>query len=397
MVFLLGLFFRLYHAFYGARFGAHNWSDMKTYADIAHDIGRGVWKETHFFQSIGYPLLMNALGTLERLSFFHVTTSALTLFFMYLMTSEAFGKKTAFVSLVIGAFHLPWILFGNFTLPETAFGFLLSVCGFASVKILKEKNTLAFAVVWGLAFEAGMWLKGTHVLMGPIFLIVILFLQKKKAIIPCAIISSIVFVGMVFHGFYSNQHVGKTFFSATAGGLNFVEGKCPAKVNKDSRGYEWQSPIYYQLDNHTRKKWNRPFTDSKYFFSEGMKCIKKDPFVLIQSLEGIPLLLTGNLIWPLNVTMFKEKSRLYELFFSLFLIPGLILFFAYAMKEQNKIFLAWLVPMLALSLCVYIFKSEARFRVPFDSWFISAGVVGWFYLISVLQKLELHNEKRIRA
>ena len=37
----------------------------------------------------------------------------------------------------------------------------------------------------------------------------------------------------------------------------------------------------------------------------------------------------------------------------------------------------WAVPFAALCLCVYVFKSEIRFRVPFDVWLIPMAVDGW--------------------
>lgn len=383
-VFLFGTLLRYTHSFYGDSFSFHNWSDMGSYTKISREIGRGIWKETHFFQSIGYPLLINWIG-LKKLEIFHFICSSLTLVLMYFGTQKAFGKKAAFYSLLIGAFHLPFILLTNFTLPETIFGFLLAVCGYSSVKILKREETLLFSFVWGASFATALWFKGTHVFMAPLFLLTILFIQKKKAFVPMLIISSIVAFGIGVHGFYSYSKIGKPQFSASAGGLNFVEGKCTFKKNTDSSGYMWHSPLYVQLGLSTSKKWSEPFTNSKYFLKEGFKCIKENPFVLIQSLESIPLLMTGNLIWPLNVTAYKDLSRIYELWFSFFLISGLILFSIFAVVTKNRQAMLWAIPILSAFLCVYIFKSEARYRVPFDFWFIPAGVVGWLFMAKLLR------------
>ena len=41
------------------------------------------------------------------------------------------------------------------------------------------------------------------------------------------------------------------------------------------------------------------------------------------------------------------------------------------------LFNTWLIPILAIFVCVYIFKSEMRYRVPYDIWFIPVGVKGW--------------------
>jgi hypothetical protein len=50
--------------------------------------------------------------------------------------------------------------------------------------------------------------------------------------------------------------------------------------------------------------------------------------------------------------------------------------------EMRREAIAWALPILGLCLCVYIFKSEIRFRVPFDVWGIPLAVAGWLAVIN---------------
>src|SRR5690606_33638340 len=101
------------------------------------------------------------------------------------------------------------------------------------------------------------------------------------------------------------------------------------------------------------------------------------------SFESIPYLFFGNRMWPLTQNKFSQYFRLYELFFSLFLVIGLAVImreaFSPEMSLQDK--LIWFLPILSLFLCVYIFKSELRYRIPFDVWFIPVSVKGWMILL----------------
>lgn len=366
---------------------------MRIYLKISEAIESGIWKETHFFQSIGYPWLIGLIKDFfvhygDVLTILQATASSLTLFFFYFMVRDGLGREIALISLLIGSFHLPWIFFINFALPEVLFTFLLSICGFLSVKIASSKKVASFhCVLWGSAFMLAFWLKGTHALWGPLFLLGLLLLKKKASFIPILIISAVVGSGLAAHAFLTYSLFGKVQIGPTTGGLNFVEGKCPSKVNTDSAGYHWQSPLYYQLGKNELKKWNKPFTDSGYFFVQGIKCITKNPYVLVQSLESIPFLFYGNTIWPFNRLPFADLSRLYELFFTTFVIVGLVVFVFTRLRIRNsQELVVWLLPVLSIFLCVYIFKSEMRYRIPFDLWFIPIAVKGWLELVA-LRKL----------
>ncbi|MFP5387118.1 MAG: glycosyltransferase family 39 protein [Bacteriovoracia bacterium] len=386
LIFSLGVLLRFFYAFNGPLLEKESWSDMRIYLKISKFIEMGVWKETHFFQSIGYPLILYAVKQAvsllsQAVSLLQAFASSLTLFFFYRMVSESFPHRVAFISFFIGVFHVPWILYGNFALPETFFTLFISITAYSSLRIVKSIRVGYFwPAVWALAFIFAFWLKGTHALWGPLFLLCLFLLKRKKSLPAIMIIGSIVGAGLGAHGLLTYSKTGKVQLSASTGGLNFVEGKCPGKKNIDSAGFFWHSPLYFQLDLNRTKKWNRPFTDSGYFMKQGLECIKRDPAVLLLSFEGIPYLFFGNTLWPFNSRPYSRYMRFYELIFSLFLVVGLTTYGLDIFRRRNlEEFTIWVIPALALFLCVYIFKSEMRYRIPFDIFFIPLAVKGWHY------------------
>lgn len=360
---------------------------MSMYVRNADEIHRGIWHDYHYFQSIGYPLVINLLRSLPydhyaTLALLQGIASSITLYFIYRATTDSFGSRIGFWALLISTFHAPWILYANFALPEVFFTMLLSICAYATVQLVGGRKIVLSSVVWGLSFMAAFWLKGTHAFFGPAFFLALLLRRKKEAFLPMAIISVIGISSLLGHGFLTKKTIGKFQLSASTGGLNFVEGKCPSKVNRDSAGFGWQSPLYYQLRLNDEKTWPRPFTDSGYFFKEGLKCIETDPLVLVQSFESIPYLFFGNHLWPFTQKQYGNFTRLYDLLFAVFSVIGLTLYF-FSMKREQRQFdthLFWALPVLSLFLCVYVFKAELRYRVPFDVWLIPLAVKGWDFL-----------------
>jgi len=286
--------------------------------------------------------------------------------------------------LLVGAVHVPWLALNLFALSDTTLAFLLSMLLWLSVKVL-ERDSYGWSALWGLAFIVAFWIKGTHVFMGPLFLVGFLGWRRwsGRAISRVAVpVSTVVALGLLLHGVLTYRTIGTFQMSASAGGLNLVEGKCPLKINVDSEGATWFSPLYVQLgysDSGTMT-WERPFTDSGYFMRQGLRCIQDDPLVLVQSLENIAYLFVGNVLWPANTVSAAPYIRLHGVFWGCFLIVGLVVWCrsCWPVRADDwAVLLAWAVPIVSLFLCVYIFKSEIRYRVPFDIFYIPVALQGW--------------------
>jgi hypothetical protein len=386
IIIILGFFLRLAYVQFISPISHFIFSDMANYVKVAEAIQNGDWRVTHFFQPIGFPYVILALKNftsdwVTSLEWIHITTGTLSLWFIWSTTRESFGEKIALITLGLASVHLPWLSFVGLALSENLFILFLSILAWLTLKVVREQKKI-YACLWALTFFMAFILKGTHIFFGPLFVLTLFYFYRNKVIKNILIISLIMSAGLLGHGLFTKQKIGKFQMSASAGGLNFVEGKCPLKNNADNAGYSWLSPLYHQLRLNKLKRWDHPFTDSAFFMQEGFKCIKRNPAVMIQSLEGIPFLFFGNTLWPANQSKVANKMRLYELYFSCFCIIGLIVFLRFINNSPHKRedILVWLLPIFSVMVCVYIFKSEIRFRIPFDVWIIPVAIKGWSLL-----------------
>ena len=373
-------------------------SDMANYANIARDLREGIWKPTHFFQPIGFAYIVYLFQSTfsdwqQALGYTQSVLGTASLWLMWKAAERAFGPYVGLAALLIGTVHVPWIALNLFALSETTFTFLLSVLLWASIKVL-ERDSYGWSVAWGLIFMLAFWIKGTHVFMAPLFLLGVMWWRRwswqamSRIALP---IGTVVMLGLGAHGLLTYRTIGAVQLSASAGGLNFVEGKCPLKINSDSDGRTWFSPLYGQLGYSGQMQWDRPFTDSSYFMKEGFRCIEDDPLVLLQSLENVPYLFIGNVLWPGDTISVAPLVRLHGVFWGCFLIVGLVVWSRarWPVRAHDwPLLLVWGVPILSLFLCVYVFKSEIRFRVPFDVFFMPVALSGWTSIL----KFEKRNE-----
>jgi dolichyl-phosphate-mannose-protein mannosyltransferase len=364
------------------------YSDMGNYMLIADELrGGGPWKATHFFQPIGFPSIAVVFKSLftdwaTALGLFQTLLSTATAAVVWRCAHLSFGPRVGMLALLVAAFHVPWVMLSTVALPETTFTFLLAVLLWLTLRVLEHAST-GWSALWGLVFLLAFIVKGSHAFFGPMFLLGFLAWRgwSRQAVQKVALpISAVVGAGLLLHGALAYRAIGSFEMISTEGGLNFVEGKCFYKQNFDSTGAGWYSPLYTQLGRAAVKKWDRPFTDHRYFMNEGLKCIRRNPRVLATSLEGIPFLFVGNTLWPATQFPTAPFTRAYDLVFGVLLAIGLGLGYKqmWPLTERTYwLFIAWALPFLGLCLTVYVFKSEIRFRVPFDVWLIPVAVSGW--------------------
>ena len=223
--------------------GSTMYSDMANYAGIADNILDGVWTPSHFLPAIGFSLIVAAFKRVftnwsGALAVYHVVISTATVWLVWKTATRAFGDKVGVLSLALAAVHVPWIVLTAVALSETTFTFQMAVLAWASLEIV-ERPSVRWAAIWGLMFVTGFWVKGTHAFLGPMFLLGVLVWRRwsRETIVKVAVpISTVVGAGLILHGVLSYETTGTFRLSAAAGGLNFIEGKCPSKRNYDTTG-----------------------------------------------------------------------------------------------------------------------------------------------------------------
>jgi hypothetical protein len=384
------------------------YSDMAGYWGRAHEL----FERSHCspyvtFQGLGYPIV---LGLLRRLwggdqdfgvvaGWVQLGASMVALAGVVHLARRVAGPRGGAFALGLGAVHVPWIFFNSVYMPESMYAAVLAGLGLALLRLGRDRHAgWRSALLVGLAGAAAAWLKSLHLLVGPIAALVWLFPLRRgwrgATRILVAWFAALALFFWIPHGALSYAKTGRFMASPPAGGLNFVEGKCPWKENVDSEGYRYWSPLFVQQGLRNTKTWPASFLDQQFFFARGFECIAERPAVLLESLDGIRSLVFGNRLWPAAYSG-QRSALLTDLWVRLFTWPlavGVVLALAIASRRVGRrrgglpryrpqplvdVWLALIVPALSLFATVWLLKSEVRFRVPFDVFLLPLAIWGW--------------------
>lgn len=385
LVFALGAFIRAWAIFCAHPLEGFLISDMNMYFTRADQLMAGIYNSKLFFQPIGYSLFSAALRVLDNGQWFyvklaHLMLSIATLWFSWRASEILFGRVVARVSLLLLAIAPPLWTLATFHLAETLYTFLIALLFYFIVRNSNQGHW-RFAAGSGLSFALGFFVKGTLSFFFPVYLLWNFWTQPKNIRLRNSlIIASSALMIALLHGYASYQMIGKFKLGADAGGLNFIEGKCPSKHNFAPDGESWLSPLFGYLKETQKKTWSRPFTDQSFYWQEGLKCISENPSVLLSSARYVYYLFWGNPLWPASYSVFGPAEQLWEWFFALFLGPLFFVCLLQIALSPKRPEFALVLMSLGLFLTVYIFKSEYRFRVPFDVFIIPMALHALFLL-----------------
>jgi hypothetical protein len=353
------------------------YSDMANYAAIARDIMAGRFDLTHFFQPIGFPLWMALWRTLAGgdwwlLKLSHVALVVLTVFLGWRAARHIMPKPWDLLVLVLLSFQVQWWALAGFAMPETLYTFLVTALLWSATRWIRYRR-VRDAALTGLFFGIGFYVKGSAALL-PVVVLVWLglgFALRKP--VPFASIRHLAAAGAMAltvalaHGAFALATYGTFKLGADSGALNFVEGKCRHKENRDSRGHVWLSPLFVYLGETDVRRWDEPFSNQPFFWKEGLKCIKANPAVMLTSTRYVYYLFGGNPLWPVQAWRAKTTEVLYEKAFLFLVAPLTLIGLMVAIGSWDKPQAAAALLVLSLFLMVYVFKSELRYRVPFDA------------------------------
>ena len=360
-------------------------SDVANYQNIAGNIISGNLTQQDFFQPIGTSIvtaLSLQMGDLSYLSFLQLVASLLTLFFIWKTTELVASKEIAFLTLLWASFHYPFIFISGVYLSECFYTLFIALFIYL---LAKNKYPWSFSVVFklGVTFCIGLLFKMTLVLYLPILSLMMYLKYKQSRSVVYLLIFVAVF--LLAHGLTVYKFTNKFQPSPSNGGINFVIGKCPSKLNYDSIGYSWYPNLFVHIDegNNTNggtKHWGQAFTDSSYYYLQGLKCIANNPMALVDSLRYIPYLFFDNNLWPSLNTQIKHNkvSRNYSLFFTFFAFPAVLISILILLKKENReLFIIWALPVFSLFIVAFLFWGAVRLRIPFDIVLLPMALWGW--------------------
>jgi hypothetical protein len=350
-------------------------SDMAGYVTHARGVMRGIVDPSLVFQPMGYPLWLAAIVKVVGFTgakLAQVVMGSATLYLVWDISRRFLPRGAALTALVIAVLHVPFIALEGFFLSETLFAFLLALLVLFLVRFRFPWSPLQ-GLALGTVFICGHWVRGNNAFFVPLLVTWAAVWaygrgwattrEAARALwwfaVACA-------VGLLLHGVVARRFAGEFRFGSANAALNFMEGKCPWTSNLDSTGVKWASPLFIQLGEGEEVRWPVPFTNSRFFWRVGTNCVTTRPTVLIESLRYIYYLFVGNQLWPANVTPFAGLARVYGLAFGwpamIAACWGLLAFLGGRRPEMDWLWLH----VLSCFLCAWFFKSEIRFRVPFD-------------------------------
>ena len=244
---------------------------------------------------------MLAADWAAAIGLYHVVISTATVWLVWKAAVRGFGPRVGVLTLLVAAVHVPWIVLTTVNLSETTFTFQMALLVWAGLEVV-ERPTVRWSAIWGLIFVDAFWVKGTHAFLGPMFLLAILAMRRwswasmTRVAVP---ICTVVGAGLILHGVLTYRTIGVFRHELACRRPQLHRGQVSeTSATTDPTGSTWLSPVYAQLGMTSAKVWDRPFTDSGYFMREGLKCIQRDPAVLLVSVENVPFLFTGNFLWP---------------------------------------------------------------------------------------------------
>lgn len=388
MVLGISLLVRFYFVFILSPPQMNLYSDMRAYFSRAVEILNGTYDVAQNFQPLGYTLwslFLRWLGGWELLSWIQVFASWGTCILIFLIALEYFGLVAGLFSLILASVHFPHISFASYHLAESTYTFLLTLALWWILKTLKNEKQWKYFLA-GIILMVAFYFKGHHTFFVPIFCLWLLLRDRSQFKTALRHVSSMAlgcFVVMAPHLVWTKYAYDTPMAGPSAGALNFVEGKCPWKKNKDSTGRSWMSPLFSQTGEAVSKKWSRPFTDQSYFWREGLKCVQENPKVMLTSFRYIYYLFAGNQLWPAGFN--QTFSNFYELWTPIYfflLLPMSLLAFILLSRDGSIVHRVFTILLLSVFLTVYVFKSENRFRVPFDTLLIvwSGYSLSWLWI-----------------
>lgn len=348
-------------------------SDMGGYFERGLEMLQGNFDVGQNFQPLGYTLWslsIRGIGGWELHNWLQVFFSWGVVLLTFLMALEYFNTAAAIFAVVVASIHFPQISFTAYHLAETTYGFLLTLSLWYLLKTLRKPTGTQF-IFTGCLLMLAFYFKGNHAFFIPILCLWLLYRYRQdlkramKYILALALGCMMV---MTPHLIGTAEVYGKPMAGPSAGALNFVEGKCPWKNNRDNSGMSWMSPLFGQTGEKLQKTWDHPFTDQSFFWKEGLKCVRDNPAVMITSFRYIYYLFFGNELWPGGFsTQLIPWSDTWRPFYHMVLLPTALLGCILLLKKNEETQQILMMLLLSVFITVYIFKSEVRFRVPFDA------------------------------
>lgn len=370
-------------------------SDMNSYLGISTRLLQSNQSVENAFYPIGYSLFLMLVRRITSISFF--PTIALlqslmglaSLILLHAISKNILSQKLRLLFLIILACYYPWIDFGGYLMSETLATLLLTLMVYLSFFSFKYKNLLwlfLLPIVIGLStlVRANLLLAGFFVVL---WLAIQVITARRVMVFSCG------FILALFLSFQIYRHYGGISSPlALNGGLVFMDGQCLLRGATDSIGWSFGAPVFTQRNLQVEEYFDQPFTNSGYFYRQGLDCLLANPIRILEKPTELYYLFFGNVAWPSSDQPgYSIAMKISHALFNATILPGLFLATYLFFKERKRLFktrpaILFLV-VLSLVATTIVYYGDIRYRLPFDGFFILLSL--WAYQSLALKKSKL--------
>lgn len=353
--------------------GNYIFSDPQTYWNLSKDIFTNNNDLSNVFYPPGYPLLIGLIRGLVGDSHVFIwigviqsILGVLTIYFVYKISQLVLDKKKSLFLLFLLAIYYPLIDYTGYLMSETLATSLLSL----TLYCLLVKKNYSLSVL-GIIL-ANLVRPNLSITLVPL----LLTLSRGKNLVQKAI--SIVLV-LLISGVINLSFSGKFTPTSLNGGFVFMAGQCLVGHSYDSTGSSFGPPVYMQRDLHMTRLFPVPFTDSEYFYREGVQCLVDNPRRIVEKIWEVSYLFLNNISWPSSQFYpFSKYMEISHQFFYLFVFSGLTVYWwnrRQGKKSKYTKALWWVI--LSSLLTAYVYYADIRYRLPYDPYFLLLALVGF--------------------
>ncbi len=373
-------------------------SDMNSYLGISQRLLVHDRSLSNVFYPIGYPLFLTLVSKILPNLFFPTIAilqslmGLASLILLYVISKNILSQKFRLIFLIILACYYPWIDFGGYLMSETLATLLLILMVYLAFFSFSHKNLLwlfFLLVVIGLSS-----LVRANLLLSGIFIV---FWLAARTITTRGII--VFFCGFILAFLFSSQiyryYGGISSPMALNGGLVFMDGQCLLRGATDSNGWSFGAPVFTQRNLQVEESFDQPFTNSDYFYRQGINCLIAKPQRILGKLTELYYLFFDNVAWPSSDQPgYGTAMKVSHALFNATILPGLFIATYLFFKERKKLFKTRLaiifLTVFSLVATTVVYYADIRYRLPFDGFLILLSL--WAYQSLVLKRPRLNPE-----
>lgn len=275
LLLIFALIVRLYFVFIYPQFPVL--ADAKRYDVLGWNLasGNGFVNETgesELGRGPGYPFFLAVIykvfgHSYHYARFFQVLFSMCTLLLIFLLAKDAFGKNTAFLSLIIASFYPPFLSYSGILYAETLFTFFIVLSSYLLLLGIRQKKWWIY-ILLGVASGCAVLVRSEFILLFLCFfaLTIIYSRENLNKFIYAALIAALVIAPWTIRNYkVSGRFVLVSSLFGSMLWISTYEGEWLEWHNNDPH----YAGLIKGLDEVEK---------DKVLWAEGIKNIKENPF-----------------------------------------------------------------------------------------------------------------------